>query len=72
MKIDQNLIKPVYLEVHLLPFLSSSQIQLSAFFKPLIDDFTLLSKGVTKGYGTTVEENIAFCVNEKGKIVSWT
>jgi hypothetical protein len=45
---------------------------LAAFFKPLIDDFALLPKGICKSHEGTIEEIVAICVNEEKKIVAWT
>lgn len=72
MKVDECIIKPVYLETHLFPNLTNGRVELAAFFKPLVEDFTLLQKGITQNYSSNTEENVTIVVNSSRKIVAWT
>jgi hypothetical protein len=54
-RVSDKVIKPVYLEVHLMTSLTLNEIEMAAFLKPLIEDERLMEKGTCRNFNNTVE-----------------
>ncbi len=60
------------METHLLSIISNGRIELVGFFKPLVEDFTLLRKDVRKSFGSHSEEDVTIFIDSDRKILAWT